>query len=232
MAKMTNAKKSLLAIVIALLVASSGLMALFSGNLGKKNASVNFIRVACVGDSITEGSGYPANLQIMLGANYQVEAFGVSGSTVLLNSDRPYLNQTACKTSKVFQPSIVILMLGTNDAKITPSEFIDNFLDDYKKLISEYQALASNPEIWLVKPPPILENDFDLSDTNLQQDVIPQIDQIANELDLPTIDVNAALTPYPEYLMDGVHPSSEGAALIANEINQAITRTNVSPAPF
>jgi lysophospholipase L1-like esterase len=223
MAKMTNAKKSLLAIVIALLVASSGLMALFSGNLGKKNAPANLIRVACVGDSITEGSGYPADLQIMLGANYHVESFGVSGSTVLLNSDRPYLNQNACKKSKVFQPSIVIIMLGTNDAKITTSEFIDNFSEAYKKLISEYQALASNPEIWLVKPPPILENNLDLSDTNLQQDVIPRIEQIANELDLHTIDVNTVLIHYPEYFMDGVHPNSEGAAVIANEINQAIT---------
>ena len=223
MAKMTNAKKSLLVIIIALLVAFSSLMALFSGSFGKNSASSNLIRVACVGDSITEGSGYPEDLQIMLGANYQVENFGVSGSTVLLNSEMPYLNQAACKKSQVFQPSIVILMLGTNDAKVATSEFIDNFSEDYKTLISEYQALESNPEIWLVKPPPILENDLDLSDANLQQDVIPKIEQIANELNLPTIDVYAAFAYFPEYFMDGVHPSSEGAAVIANEVSQALS---------
>ena len=45
-------------------------------------ASAEPIRVACVGDSITEGSGYPFQLNLMLGSNYIVGNFGVSGSTV------------------------------------------------------------------------------------------------------------------------------------------------------
>jgi len=232
MAKMTKAKTALLAAGIVILIASSGLIVMFFGNLENRIPPQSLIRVACVGDSLTEGSGYPANLQIMLGANYNVGNFGVSGSSVLLSSDRPYMKQTACQKSKVFQPSIVIIMLGTNDARATAYESINNFSDDYKKLISEYQALTSNPEIWLVKPPPILENDLKLNDTNLKQEVIPQIEQVANELHLPTIDVNTILTNYPEYLMDGVHPSSEGAALIANEINQAITVNGVTATTF
>ncbi|MEY4378897.1 MAG: hypothetical protein RLZ85_778, partial [Verrucomicrobiota bacterium] len=45
------------------------------------------IKVACVGDSITLGSGaqkgksYPAQLQGLLGDGYQVGNFGVSGRT-------------------------------------------------------------------------------------------------------------------------------------------------------
>ena len=48
-------------------------------------------RVACVGDSITFGAGvknraencYPAQLQKLLGSDYQVRNFGNSGSTML-----------------------------------------------------------------------------------------------------------------------------------------------------
>lgn len=40
-------------------------------------------RVACVGDSITAITGYPSDLQSLLGPNYSVKNFGVNGSTVL-----------------------------------------------------------------------------------------------------------------------------------------------------
>jgi lysophospholipase L1-like esterase len=230
MAKLTKAKMALLAVGLAILVGSSGLMALFLGSLAIGTKPPNLIHVACVGDSITEGSGYPAHLQTMLGNSYKVGNFGVSGSTVLLNSNTPYMKQSAFQKAKAFQPSIVVIMLGTNDAHETTYESIENFQADYKKLISAYQVLDSNPQIWLVTPPPIFENELDLNETNLEQGVIPQIEQVANELSLPTIDVNTALSNYPEYFGDGVHPSNEGAMLIASEINQAITSDGVPEA--
>jgi lysophospholipase L1-like esterase len=227
MAKITKTKRSLLALGIVILIGLSGLMMLFFGNLGNSTNASSLIRVACVGDSITEGSKYPITLQDMLGANYEVGNFGVCGSTVELSSDIPYMNQTACQKSQAFQPSIVIIMLGTNDARANISEATGNFSADYKKLVGEYQGLVSDPQIWLVKPPPIFENELDLNNTILEQNVIPQIEQVANELCLPTIDVNTALTSYPQYFGDGVHPSDEGAIFIANEIIQAITQNAV-----
>jgi lysophospholipase L1-like esterase len=41
-------------------------------------------------------------------------------------------------------------------------------------------------------------------------------------LNLPTVDVNSALANHPEYFDDGVHPNSDGAMVIASEINNAI----------
>ena len=230
MAKMTKAKMTLLAVGIVLLIVSSGLLISVFGNLGNTPKHANLIRVACIGDSITEGSDYPADLQLMLGTDYDVRNFGVSGSTVLLNSDMPYMDQAAYQTSKAFQPSIVIIMLGTNDARVNTFDSIDTFLNDYRKLISGYQRLQSNPRILLVTPPPIFDNELYpyLDNTNLKQGVIPLIKQVANELDLPTIDVNMALGSYPEFFGDGVHPSSEGAMLIASEISQIATFNGVS----
>jgi lysophospholipase L1-like esterase len=189
----------------------------------------NLIHVACIGDSITAGSGYPVYLQAMLGDSYKVGNFGASGSTVLLNSDTPYMKQPAFQDAMAFQPSIVVIMLGTNDAHETVYESIENFQADYKRLILACQEFESNPQIWLVTPPPIFENECDLSETTLEQGVIPQIEQVADELDLPTIDVNTALINYPEYFGDGVHPSSEGAMLIASEVDEALTFNEQPP---
>lgn len=218
---MTKTKRSLLAMGVAVLVMSSGLAVLFFGC----RAPTSLIRVACVGDSITE-NGYPSELQVMLGAEYDVADFGASGSTVSLSTKKPYMNEAARLESKFFQPSIVIIMLGTNDAQADAESF-GNFSEDYTQLVGEYLSLASEPVIWLVKPPPIFENNFNLSETSLEQGVIPQIEQVARELNLSTIDVNSIMAGHPEYFMDGVHPSSEGTAVIANEIIQAITAIGV-----
>jgi lysophospholipase L1-like esterase len=52
--------------------------------------------------------------------------------------------------------------------------------------------------------------------------VLPGIEQVADDLDLPTIDVNTALSD-PEYFIDGVHPNLDGAQVIAITISDAIT---------
>jgi lysophospholipase L1-like esterase len=226
------AKKTLMAFGIVALIIVLSFMILFLGCLNSNVKCDGLIRVACVGDSITEGSGYPENLQVMLGDNYMVGNFGVSGSTVLQNSDMPYMNEPAFWRAIAFQPSIVVVMLGTNDAKESPYGSVENFQSDYKELIREYETLESNPKIWLVTPPPIFKNDLNLNNTNLEQTIIPSIEYVANELDLPTVDVNTALIDYPEYFMDGVHPSSNGAMLIASKINQAIIFNGLSDAPF
>ena len=73
------------------------------------------IRVACVGNSITE-EFYPDDLWMLLGANYTVGNFGVGGASVSLDSEKPYMNESAFQDAKEFQPNIVIIMLGTKDA--------------------------------------------------------------------------------------------------------------------
>src|SRR5687768_5658034 len=66
------------------------------------------IRVACVGDSITFGSGvkdretnnYPAQLGRMLGEKWEVRNFGVSGATMLRKGDKPYDKQKAFRSEE------------------------------------------------------------------------------------------------------------------------------------
>jgi lysophospholipase L1-like esterase len=215
-----------LIIGICILLLSSFLIVLFFESLENRAYPLTAIRIACVGDSITEGTEYSTDLQIMLGGGYAVGNFGAGGSTVLLESDKPYIKQTAFLKAKGFLPHVVVIMLGTNDASAANYQYIDNFAADYKKLIGEFQSLASKPEVWLVKPPPIFNNGSGLSTKDFVQGVIPRIEQVANELGLPLIDVYTALINHPEYFRDGVHPNGEGAKLIANVIYRAITSDN------
>ena len=210
----------LLSAIIIVLIVSSGCSAVFVVPQKNRTNLAKSVKVACVGDSITEWSGYPAHLQDMLGTNYNVGEFGAYSSTVSANSDKPYMEQVVFQEAKSFDPSIVVIMLGTNDAHICLST--NTFHADFTRLVLEYQMLASQPKIFLATPPPIFDNDLNLSDTNLQEHVIPYIEQAAFELSLPIIDINAALTDRPECFEDGVHPNSEGASMIASKICEAI----------
>jgi lysophospholipase L1-like esterase len=221
--KMKIAKMPFLGIGIAVLMVSAGLIALSPKSGGNLYHQVKPLRVACIGDSITEGSGYPNNLQMLLGTNYAVGNFGVSGSTVSLKSGKPYMNQTAFQKAKAFQPDIVIIMLGTNDANPAAYQYLESTAYDYKQLIAEFQALPGSQEVWLVQPPPIFNNGPGPNNTNLVQGVIPTIRQVATDLNLSTIDVYTAMANYPEYFPDGVHPDNEGAKVIATNVYEAIT---------
>ena len=73
------------------------------------------VRVACLEDSITAGSGYGSELQSWLGPAHQVKNFGVSGATLLAQGDKPYAKEKAYADAIAYQPDGVTVMLGTND---------------------------------------------------------------------------------------------------------------------
>lgn len=184
------------------------------------------IRVACLGDSITKGNkffNYPSELQSRLEEGYRVVNFGVGGSTVLLDTDMPYLYQPAFLWAKNFQPSIAVVMLGTNDARTDNFRSIDNFIADYMKLINEIESIKTKPKIFLVKPPPIFDNNLYLEGDNFSEEIIPRIERIADALNFPVIDVYGQLEIHPEYFTDGVHPNNEGYIIIATEIYNGIS---------
>lgn len=221
--KMRTTRTWLLGIGGALLLASSILFALFFTRGGSGNSLVPTIRVACVGDSITDASGYVNDLWTLLDGNYTVGNFGVGGATVSQGDKKPYASLPEFEGVKGFRPDIVVIMLGTNDAPEIYSQGISTFTSDYEALIRGFQNATSKPDVWLVKPPPIFNNTEGFSSQFLLQEVIPRIEQVANQTGLPLIDVYTPLASHPEYFPDGVHPYGEGARIIATEVFNAIT---------
>jgi acyl-CoA thioesterase I len=215
-----NKKAKILVVgVIVLIAAVAGV---FLVQMLQKQKSP--IKVACVGDSITEGSDYPNELWMLLGSNFTVRNFGHGGTTVSLDAPTPYMQQAVFQQAKDFQPDIVIMMLGTNDALPDFQIYNAFFVDDYLRIISEFQALQSKPQIWIVLPPPIFHDGTGLSTEFFKQNIIPKIQEVANQTNLPTINVYAALINHPDCFPDGVHPNTEGSTLIAQEVDKALAQ--------
>jgi acyl-CoA thioesterase I len=209
-----NLEMKQLTIGIAILILLASFAAYFNVT---SNAAAKPIRVACVGDSITEGSGYPFKLHQLLGPDYTVGNFGVSGSTVSLNSKKPYMNESKFQEAINFNPEIVIIMLGTNDANldVTPNDY--NFEADYRQLITSFQNNTDDLQIFVLRAPPIFDNNANYNKTYLSSTVIPHIDNLTTQMNLPKVDIYSVLNQ-SEYFMDGVHPNSEGATLIAESV--------------
>lgn len=116
----------------------------------------NAVKVACVGDSLTDGdrasnpsfTAYPAVLQSMLGPGYEVRNYGRGGTCLMRASVNPasdaYMENAAYTPqwyeSKGWQPDVVVTMLGDNDANTNRnwSAMKVNFTSEYDVLIASY----------------------------------------------------------------------------------------------
>ncbi len=186
------------------------------------------LKVACVGDSITEGSGsggnpYPKQLGSLLGPEWQVGNFGVGGRTLLKKGDHPYWQEAAFKKAQDFEPDAVIIMLGTNDTKKQNWQFKDEFDGDYRELVKTFQKLRSSPRVYVCRPVPVPEpGNFGINEAGVQEQ-IPILDKLAADLKTGVIDMHAALEGKSPMLPDKVHPNAEGAGEMAKAAFQALT---------
>jgi acyl-CoA thioesterase I len=225
--------KTVSIVVVGVILVALTLTVVFSENLATYSVSPpsknsNLARVACLGDSITNMTGYPEELQQILGKSSVVGNFGVSGATVNLWSSKPYFYDYAYRDARNFMPTTSILMLGTNDARTDNYQKISNFTANYERMLNRTIHWNSTQQVFLVIPPPIFSNTLDLNSTSYVEGVIPRIRQVAADMGLPLIDVYTPLINHPEYFPDGVHPNSEATKIIVDTIYQAITTANGS----
>ena len=222
------------------LIADRGLL---SGYHPLKTPEMGQIRVACVGDSVTYGFGiprrdansYPAILQELLGDGFCVNNYGYSGRTASLMGDRPYRTETLCTKSREFNPDIVVILLGANDSKTFNwnaeiagrRAYPDQFEADMKELISVYRELPSHPEIYVASPLPAFADDggkvrYEIQPEVIRDEIRPRIERIAGETETVFLDLYPVFDGKPELFSDGLHPTAEGAMLLARTVCDAI----------
>jgi lysophospholipase L1-like esterase/pimeloyl-ACP methyl ester carboxylesterase len=195
------------------------------------------VKVACIGNSITYGSGienrplnsYPAQLQRMLGDKWIVRNFGVGGRTLLKKGDFPFWNEEAYAQAKAFLPDVVIIKLGTNDTKPQNWKYSGEFLADYRAMVKELKALSSHPKIYLCKPVPAYASRWGINDSIVVHGVIPAVEKLAKEENLPVIDLYSALSGKASLFPDQIHPNAEGAGLMSKAIYKALTGKDTQP---
>jgi len=193
------------------------------------------IKVACVGDSVTYGAGiadreensYPKQLQALLGATYEVGNFGYSGATALKNGHKPYYLKPVFKKSKEFAPNIVIIHLGLNDQGLNNwPKHKNEFVKDYLELIAVYKNLETKPKILICKMSPTFSGHhwFEEGMRENFKEIQTKIIEIAAKAKVAVIDLHEPLYRFPEFFPDNLHPTKEGAAIIAKKTYSAITR--------
>ena len=139
------------------------------------------------------------------------------------------MNTTIFQNSLAFQPDIVIIMLGTNDAQPNLEIYNTSFVNDYITLVSAFQELPSKPRIWIVLPPPIFSNQSGKLDPEYFRDmIVPNIELVADETNSTTIDLFSRMTNYSAHFPDGVHPDSLAAKKIAEEIFRTLISENIA----
>ncbi len=207
------------------------------------------IKVACIGDSITYGltipdrarDSYPAQLQQLLGPDYEVRNFGNSGRGIYLHSwrgkeRRGYRYMPEHQAALAWQPDIVICNLGINDN----GEFLKHertnpgaFRDDYLKLLADYQALPTKPKFYIwgkLSPLAPGQNFYRSPEPFLMQ---PQLEAVARQVGATLIDMQTPLRPHLlTAFPDKIHPTAEGAKVIARETYRVLTEKPSLPAPF
>lgn len=191
-------------------------------------------RVVCIGDSITKNGYWKNNLYGNLDAGqYEVIGLGVNGATGLatgIDQGIPwaYIDQPEYLQSSWYRPDIVVIMLGTNDSKevnVSQMEADDGaqYVADMVALIRSYQALGSDPKIFLALLATVFKETGTIQNTPLETIIIPLLKRAAKLTGAELIDVHAATAGAEEHFSDKVHPSDDiGRKLIADAVADAI----------
>ena len=195
--------------------------------------SHDLIRVACVGDSITEGHGvmddgsendrnvhtYPIYLQKLLGYEYYLANYGKGGAR-LTN----YVQDPKYSLSVKFAADWVIFMLGTNDCSPLNNQwgtesYTALYKDTYAKMLETYQRY--NPELKMVvmTPPSVLPSAKQKEGCRV---ICTYIQEFSDTYGWPLVDLFTVSEEEAWVFNDHIHPQGEVYLRIAEVIYENI----------
>jgi acyl-CoA thioesterase I len=187
------------------------------------------IRVACVGDSITEGhglavaskTGYPVVLDSILGDTYTVLNAGRSATTLQRKGNFPFWIAKEFSNVYAFQPDIIVIKLGTNDTK--PYNWVlGKYEKDYQALIDTFSTITSHPKIFLCYPAPVFKTTWEINDSTVVNGIIPAIDRLAKVNHLPIIDFYNGLSDQRSNFPDNIHPNEAAVVKMAEIVAEKL----------
>ena len=207
------------------------------------------IRVACMGDSITQGAkvnatteSYPAQLQKRLGEKFAVKNFGLGGAT-MWHGGKPTAFQEL-EPAKAFQPQIVIIDFGINDTRSRDVDYWGHFPEftaDTEKVLTEMLDLPTHPKVLLCLPTANFADLPGMPDERKSNvaERLPRLVQVRDTLreiakrfesrGVSVVDLNAATEHHPEdFNVDGVHLTAAGYGLLAEALQPRVTEAAVA----
>ena len=194
----------------------------------------NDVKVACVGNSITDGHGidmqevnaYPAVLDKNLGKGFEARNFGVSSRTMSNQGDYPYQKEQAWRDCLDWNPDVVVIKLGTNDSK--PHNWAkakDDFIPCLGQMIDSLRRDNRDPRIILCAPIPAFKDSWGITDSTIVNAIIPDIKTVAENYCCEYLDLYTPFIGQQELIQkDGIHPNEKGAAKIAEIVADAVKK--------
>ena len=193
------------------------------------------LKVACIGDSVTAGyllsdatnESYPLQLQILMGRQYEVKNFGHSGATLLKKGSKPYSNTTECADAIAYRPDIAIIHLGLNDTdpRNWPN-YKEEFDADYAWLIDALKKQNPTVKIYICRLTPIFNEHprFKSGTRDWFWQIQSHIPNIAKANQVGLINLHEKLYHRPDLFPDALHPTKEGATILAKTVYENITQ--------
>ncbi|MDR7372992.1 GDSL-type esterase/lipase family protein [Flavobacterium aquidurense] len=193
------------------------------------------IKIACIGDSVTAGyllsnpsaESYPSQLQILIGQKYEVKNFGHSGATLLKKGSKPYFKTEECAQAIAYRPDIAIIHLGLNDTdpRNWPN-YSEDFDADYSSLIDTLKKQNANVKIYICKMTPIFNEHprFKSGTRDWFWQIQKHITEIAKANNVNLIDLHEKLYNRPDLFPDALHPTKEGASILAQTVYENVTQ--------
>ena len=181
------------------------------------------VTIVTIGNSITAGYSntspywaWPAQMGRMLGPDYQVKNYAVSGTTMNLHVNSSYRNTGNYPKAKAANPDILVIAHGTNDANVGWwKEWGHLFCDDYRSMVASFREDNRDPILYCTLAPPVFSASRADQNKNIEQEVIPRVKQVAAKVGARLIDFNTPFVGRNECFPDNVHPSDPTAERMA-----------------
>ena len=206
-------------------------------------------RIACIGDSITMGSkssthnddlalnrdllSYPANLQRILFEEYAVYNYGLGGTTMRNDTEKPYqecIPYANCMASG-YSYDLIFVMLGTNDSRQVKDENGDSktawddadvvkYIADFEILLSSLKAKSPNAKFVMMNCPESYVKDYGQHFMHAVQKTAAEAMK-AKGYDIVLYDMYGFTADHmtkEKHYADGLHPNDKGYAMIAEEL--------------
>jgi lysophospholipase L1-like esterase len=188
--------------------------------------------ILCLGDSMTEGGygGYPVHLRRLVKTKFpRVRVYAAARPGHNTREYAAFLRNS--DVLRKYRPDIVLLMLGTNDARTDGDKSsLNEFRQEMNRIVDMIRAggvgkYRGPGAIFIATLPPIfsidLPNFSEESRRRIVGEINPAIRRLARERNLNLVDVERLFRENRD-LLPGIHPSAAGFRRMAETFFAAI----------